>query len=241
MAWLNSWIKEIIVVVLIASFVDMLLPNKSMQRYVKTVVGLFLLMLLLTPVLRLFQMDWDTDKLLRSIEQQTSAVMQPAIAQTPPSASLEAVRQEAERLKALDAASAKKLVEERLAASVQEEVESRFDKQVAAVEVATALDPQGQLKVSSVRVILAAADRSLPAWAAVEPVKPFDPIRPLAPIAVGGSADEAAPAGAAASASPGNAAASGSKASPDAIADYIASTWQVDAKKIEIIRPDAEK
>ncbi|WP_438432220.1 stage III sporulation protein AF [Gorillibacterium sp. sgz500922] len=230
MAWLSSWVKEILVVVLIATFADMLLPNKSMQRYVKTVIGLFLLMLLLSPVLRLFRMDWDTDKLLRSLQQQTSLVVQPAIGQTSPSATLDAVRQEAERLKALGSASAQKLVEQKLAGSIREEIAARFGQRPAAVEVATALDAQGVLNVASVRVTLAAADRSLPAWVQIEPVQPIDPVRPIAPLA--GQAEAASKPVAAPEAGDGN-------KSSGAIADYIAATWEVDPERIQVIRDEA--
>jgi stage III sporulation protein AF len=233
-AWLSSWVKEILVVVLIATFADMLLPNKSMQRYVKTVIGLFLLMLLLSPVLRLFRMDWDTDKLLRSIDQQSRIVTQPALAQ-PPSASLTAVRQEAERLKALGDASAKQLVEAKLAESIRLEVASRFGENPPEVQVATALDAQGTLSVTSVRVVLAPAGRSLAAESQMEPVQPIAPIRPFAPV----GSDEAAPASASVSSDAREQGEAASEANP--IADYIATTWQVSPSAIEIRRSNADR
>ncbi|RCX23144.1 stage III sporulation protein AF [Fontibacillus phaseoli] len=57
MNFLGEWLKEIIVVVLIAVFIDLLLPNRSMERYVKFVVSLLILLTLLSPVMRLFSSD----------------------------------------------------------------------------------------------------------------------------------------------------------------------------------------
>lgn len=50
---LGDWLKQIVLVVLLATFIDLLLPNRTMQRYVKLVVSLFILMTILTPVLQL--------------------------------------------------------------------------------------------------------------------------------------------------------------------------------------------
>ncbi|WP_410768253.1 stage III sporulation protein AF [Fontibacillus sp. BL9] len=57
MDFLGEWLKEIILVVLIAVFIDLLLPNRSMERYVKFVVSLLILLTLLSPVMRLFSSD----------------------------------------------------------------------------------------------------------------------------------------------------------------------------------------
>ncbi len=57
MEFLGEWLKEIIVVVLFAVFIDLLLPNRSMERYVKFVVSLLILLTLLSPVMRIFSSD----------------------------------------------------------------------------------------------------------------------------------------------------------------------------------------
>ncbi|GGH25178.1 stage III sporulation protein AF [Paenibacillus segetis] len=54
MTWISEWLKEIIFVVLIAVFIELLLPNKSMERYVKFVVSLLILLTILSPIIRLF-------------------------------------------------------------------------------------------------------------------------------------------------------------------------------------------
>ncbi|SFS83192.1 stage III sporulation protein AF [Paenibacillus sp. BC26] len=59
MNWLAVWLQQIIAVVLLAGFIDLLLPNKAMQRYVRLVAGLIILLTILTPIIRLLQGDFN--------------------------------------------------------------------------------------------------------------------------------------------------------------------------------------
>ncbi|WP_379128796.1 stage III sporulation protein AF [Paenibacillus sp. sgz500958] len=57
MAWLGGWLREIILVVLLASFVEMLLPSKSMERYARLVLSLLVLLTMLGPIISLLKGD----------------------------------------------------------------------------------------------------------------------------------------------------------------------------------------
>ena len=57
MGWLSTWLRELIMIVLLATFVDMLLPNRSMERYVKLVLSLLILLTLLSPITKLLRSD----------------------------------------------------------------------------------------------------------------------------------------------------------------------------------------
>ncbi|WP_340013651.1 stage III sporulation protein AF [Paenibacillus sp. FSL K6-1318] len=57
MGWLSNWLQELIMIVLLATFVDMLLPNRSMERYVKLVLSLLILLTLLSPITKLLRSD----------------------------------------------------------------------------------------------------------------------------------------------------------------------------------------
>lgn len=57
MTFLGEWLKEVILVVLIAVFIELLLPNRAMERYVKFVISLLILLTLLSPLMRLFSTD----------------------------------------------------------------------------------------------------------------------------------------------------------------------------------------
>ncbi|MBU8907726.1 stage III sporulation protein AF [Desertibacillus haloalkaliphilus] len=52
-----EWITNIILLILLATILELLLPNSSMQRYVKMVVGLLLLVMILNPLLSIFSKD----------------------------------------------------------------------------------------------------------------------------------------------------------------------------------------
>ena len=50
MAWLNEWVRTIIILVFFAGFLELLLPSGNMRPMVQVLVGLFVLLLLLGPV-----------------------------------------------------------------------------------------------------------------------------------------------------------------------------------------------
>ncbi len=60
MSFLIEWVTNIILFILLATVIDMLLPNSSMQKYVKMVVGLLLIAIILTPILKLISSDFET-------------------------------------------------------------------------------------------------------------------------------------------------------------------------------------
>ncbi|MDQ0194411.1 stage III sporulation protein AF [Paenibacillus wynnii] len=71
MTWLGGWLKEIILVVLLASFVEMLLPSKSMERYARLVLSLLVLLTMLSPIVSLLKGD-AISELSLAMDQQSS-------------------------------------------------------------------------------------------------------------------------------------------------------------------------
>jgi stage III sporulation protein AF len=63
---LSDWLRQIIAVVLLASLIDLLLPNRTMQKYVRLVAGLFILMTVATPILHWMKGDFSS-KLAESL------------------------------------------------------------------------------------------------------------------------------------------------------------------------------
>ncbi len=59
MAWLTLWLKKIILLVLLAAFLDLILPNTNLQRYVKMVMGLIILITILSPLFSLFHLSTE--------------------------------------------------------------------------------------------------------------------------------------------------------------------------------------
>jgi stage III sporulation protein AF len=58
MTALGEWLKQLIMVVLLAVFADLLLPTKAMQKYVRVVMGLAVIAVILQPLTPLFSGDW---------------------------------------------------------------------------------------------------------------------------------------------------------------------------------------
>jgi len=54
---LIQWVTQIVIFIILATIIDMLVPSSSMQKYVRLVAGLVLLLLLLQPIFSLFQID----------------------------------------------------------------------------------------------------------------------------------------------------------------------------------------
>ena len=59
MSFLSSWISNIIIFILLATVIDMLLPSSSLQKYTKMVIGLLLIAIIITPILSLFQTNFE--------------------------------------------------------------------------------------------------------------------------------------------------------------------------------------
>lgn len=60
---ISQWLQQIILLVLIATILDMLLPNTSIQRYVKFVMALLILLSMISPVINWIQKDLSVEKL----------------------------------------------------------------------------------------------------------------------------------------------------------------------------------
>ncbi|KAF0197415.1 MAG: stage III sporulation protein AF [Bacillota bacterium] len=78
-AFLREWIQEIVILLVLATFIDLALPNSSLKKYVDYTVGLILLLLLLTPVLKLINSELDVSTRLASAEQHSGRAMVTAV------------------------------------------------------------------------------------------------------------------------------------------------------------------
>ena len=52
---ISSWAQGIIVAVIVATIIEMLLPNNGNGKYIKTVVGIFVLFSIISPVISKFK------------------------------------------------------------------------------------------------------------------------------------------------------------------------------------------
>ncbi|MCQ6558158.1 stage III sporulation protein AF [Paenibacillus mendelii] len=162
LAWLATWLKQIIAVVLLAGLIDLLLPNKTMQRYVRLVAGLIILLTLLSPIIRLLQGDFDT-RLNASFENWLKA---------PPSKefkmpTLEDIQRDADALRRKQEAAAAALTEKQLAAAMSEALERGTGLQVMSVSVR--LEGDGKTEPASLQGVEVTLDSMEDNGAEVDP------------------------------------------------------------------------
>lgn len=168
MTWLSEWLKEIIFVVLIAVFLDLLLPNRSMERYVKFIVSLLILLTMLSPVMRLFAPD-AKEKLEAAFSNSFSGLEEEGKHST------EVILQEGEELRKKREAEAMQWAGEEVARQMQAQIERETNQPVARVTVeleAEKVDNPGSAAgteqqvqrpvVKKVEVVLAATPSGVP-------------------------------------------------------------------------------
>ncbi|MEK3881554.1 stage III sporulation protein AF [Paenibacillus sp. PL2-23] len=128
--WLSDWLRDIIAVILLAVLVELLLPNKAMQRYARLVVGLFILLTILSPLLRLLQEDIG-DRLEAGMQLWDERTVRQEIKMP----SLEEIQQRAEAIQADRIEEAGRMTAAALEQSMERAIEQETGAVVDAVQV----------------------------------------------------------------------------------------------------------
>ncbi|WP_349407744.1 stage III sporulation protein AF [Pseudalkalibacillus sp. SCS-8] len=88
MSFLYEWVTNIILIILLATILELLLPSSAFQKYVKVVIGLLLIIAILNPLITFFSVDLkeelatfqlqhfenDKDQMENSIENKKSEI-----------------------------------------------------------------------------------------------------------------------------------------------------------------------
>lgn len=191
MAWLGGWLHELILVVLMAAFVEMLLPSKSMERYARLVLSLLILLTMLSPLISLLK--GDASKELSAAVRQQERSGWPAGGKGSGGESLDKILADGRMLAAGARDQSLKLAAEEIAGQMRDQIAGSTGVKGAKVTVALAMgkNPEAPLgeevpQISSVTVALPALQSSAPDAAAgsaagngaaggtihIEPVKP---------------------------------------------------------------------
>lgn len=175
MAALAGWLKQVVAVVLLASLIDLLLPNRAMQRYVRLVAGLFILLTIAAPMLQWIKGDFGS-KLSSDIA---------AVERQPDRApdQLAQIEAEAGRLRASRDDQASRLAAVRLEGDIRTAVEQETGLQVDKVTVALAGQPDGSMTATGVTVQLGDGPVGTDGGKGKAGSAPGE-IRPVAPIRV---------------------------------------------------------
>ncbi|TLS52993.1 stage III sporulation protein AF [Paenibacillus antri] len=248
---LTGWLKQIVLVVLLATFIDLLLPNRTMQRYVKLVVSLFILMTILSPVLQLLGSNANVRMLAASVGgwsvAGTAAPAPIGSSGSSGGSSMPALGELLSEGEAIARAQSERsidMLENRIEAMVEEHVRSKHEAE-ASVEAAVDIDGDGLPTVKSIRIRVGASLAAAAAASAeveggggaaepapepsgginIEPVV-VEPVF-VEPVRIGETRTE----GAAADAS---APAPVSAAERKAIAKSVAEAWAVPVSKVKV-------
>ncbi|TVX92789.1 stage III sporulation protein AF [Paenibacillus agilis] len=147
MSWLSEWLKEIIMLILLAAFVDLLLPSAKMQRYVKLMLSLIILLALLSPIMKLFDKD---------LAEQVAAEWEQSNPTTIAFASLTSIQRDAARLQHQRQMKVSELAESQL--------ESQMIKQLNELAVGTNASQRDEsLQAESVAIVIPTDDYGIQA------------------------------------------------------------------------------
>lgn len=238
MSWLGDWLKQVVLIIMLAAFVDLLLPNQAMQRYVKLVVSLFLLLTLMNPIFQLFRRDWNVDQLVAEASR-----MQTTAAEGTKTVSLDGILTNGEKLREDQAQDARKLTEERMAADMRKQLENDMGESIRTLQVSLALDNQGNPSISGVRIVLSHREEKAvgsgrkeegSAAGLVQPVQ-VEEVKPVA-IDVRVNDDDSVPVSAAAARqdAAGRRTSQGDAARMTAVTEELQKDWGIPPKRVDV-------
>lgn len=172
MDWLSEWLQSIIMVILFAVLLDLLLPSQTMQRYVRTVMSLFILFMLLSPVISLLDREKQTELALAGmLESKTMAG---------DAASVTSIQREAEALIRYREEQSLQLVQAQAEKLIKNQLEQAFPIRAATVQTMVSRDAAGEAVLQHVEVTVtplpaeaaSSKDEAAAARLTIEPIKP---------------------------------------------------------------------
>lgn len=164
MAWLSDWIRQIILILFIATFIDLLLPTSSLDRYVKMVMGLIIIMAILQPILQLV-LHGDSWKKFSGAFSETSSI--------PTYATLDEIQAESRQMKATQQQEILHRFQVSIQDGVNEQVSQKFHVKVVSAEVKVGYGQDQTPEIKQISVV-ATKETSEFADQPIEPVQDVD-------------------------------------------------------------------
>lgn len=212
MEFVGGWLKQIILLVLVATFFDLLLPNNSMERYVKLVMGLLIILAILNPIFSLLDKNLDLSFLISENQGMPAK----------DAAALSTIRREGEALQKTQDRLILSQVQQKLAETIKQEVEKQFDVRVKRSEVFVSQAGEKESPVIQRVHLVISPRRNEGEGGDVVPVQPVEP------VVIGGS-DRSSPAERDSPSSP----------VPSRIADYLQQKWELSTEQVHVTWEDA--
>jgi stage III sporulation protein AF len=124
--WITDWIRQIVLIIFIATFIDLLLPSSSLERYVKLIMGLIIIVSILQPV---FQLIWSEDKWSKF-----SALFAPAFV-SDQYTSLEKIQKNSTQLTQVQREETKKQFQDSISTWIKKQVSQKYHVKVVSAKV----------------------------------------------------------------------------------------------------------
>ncbi|SMO39964.1 stage III sporulation protein AF [Melghirimyces algeriensis] len=163
---MSNWLKQIVVLVLIAVFIDLLLPNNTMEKYVKLVMGLLIILAILSPILQLIQQDLDLKSLAFNERNIGDANL----------ASLSSIQEESKKLKESQKRLTHDEVQMRLAEMIRNKVEDQFDVEVVQSRVRIQSKKESSPQIIGVTLKVRPGTEEKNDVTTVKPVEEVEPV-----------------------------------------------------------------
>ncbi|MBA4494988.1 stage III sporulation protein AF [Paenactinomyces guangxiensis] len=164
MEWLGDWLKQIVLLVLVATFIDLMLPNNAMERYVKLVMGLLIILAILSPIFQFLKKDVDLSTLAFTPDSSASGKMEP----------INRIKAESEKLKQTQSRLVQQQTEKTMEQMIERQVTKKFPVEVMEARVATRLTSEQVPHITQVQLVA----RMKEPGSSREP----DDIKPIQPV-----------------------------------------------------------
>ncbi len=171
-AFLSNWLKEIVLLILIATFMDLLLPNRSMERYVKLVMGLVIILAILTPIISLLNKNVDLSKLSLTDGNLVPGEM----------TSLESIHASGEELKKTQDRLVIEETERRIAEQIATEINEEFEVSVLEKYVVMEAATDKRMGIEQVNLTISSKN-------GMEDSQPIQPVTLVEPIVIDSTSD----------------------------------------------------
>jgi len=173
---LSGWLRQVIAVILLASLIDLLLPNRTMQRYVRLVAGLFILLTVATPIMQWIKGDIGTKLAegLRSVEKEPDGADR----------QLAMIEANGAKLRESRMTQAAQLTAARLESEIKREVEQAGGRAVRRVAVGLEKVSDGTLAVAKVSIELEPGDSEIPVDGETASADPIREVQAVADVEI---------------------------------------------------------
>lgn len=144
-AWLGHWLRDIVLIVLFAAFVDLFVPDNALKKYVKLTISLMILLTILAPLIEWLKPGLD-------IRQAAFTAIEAGMAGRAEMPSLSAVLEAGGQLRREAENRAARLAEEQIAGQIRRQVGQAFPVTVLAADVR--LGPGEEADAAEIKAIV---------------------------------------------------------------------------------------